>query len=97
MSKLFRVTGVLGQSRVLWFVNRSRKRGGYELDELFSFEEASRFGGLLCGRGMECRIEEVCACSCGKQLASWNLAGRIVELDPADAARLPFRAVGCEA
>jgi hypothetical protein len=94
MSGLFRVTGVLGQSRVLWFVNRSEKRGGYELDELFSFEEAACFESFLRSRGMECRIEKACA---GEQLASWNLAGRIVELDPAEAARLPFRAVGCEA
>jgi hypothetical protein len=95
MSGLFRVAGMLGQSRVLWFVNRNEGRGGYELDELFTSEEAFRFDSFLRSRDMECRVEEVCAPLRAEQMVSWNLAGRIVELDPAETAGLPFRVVGC--
>lgn len=95
MAKLFRVRGTLEQESILWFVNRSTEPGSYALDGNFSEEEAIRFDGLLRSRNLECRIEEVPRCAGAEEPAFWNLLGRLIELEQADADQLSFRVVGC--
>jgi hypothetical protein len=93
MKRLFRVRGNLKQGPVLWFVNRSAETGCYALDEAFSREEAERLQRLLQKRNVECRIQEITANTGAERSASWNLIGRLVQLEDGD--QLPFSVVGC--
>jgi hypothetical protein len=95
MTRVFRVTGRLEQQQVLWLVNRSGESGSYALDELFTEEEVSGFEKLLESRNLEYRIEENLRSSHPEELPSWNLIGRVFELEDQGADRLPFRVVGC--
>ena len=95
MAKLFRVRARLTQGPVLCFVNRSTESGSYALDEGFSRAEATSLERLLKSRNLECRIQEISAGIAADRLASWNIIGPLVELDPGDTDRLPFRVVGC--
>ena len=95
MERKYRVTGTMEQGAVLWFVNRSKEPGYYALDESFSRDEASRLDQLLKRRNLECRIKEVSRSVAAEQSASWNLLGRLIELEQAEAGRLPFRVVCC--
>jgi hypothetical protein len=92
---MFRFTGTLGRRPVLWLVNRSGERGSYALDELFTEKEAACFKKLLQSRDQEYRIEEVPSTLRPEQLPSWNLAGRLVELEKRETDRLAFPVVGC--
>jgi hypothetical protein len=83
----------LKQKAVFWFVNRSTEAEIYALDEFFIPEEAACLEKLLRRRNGECRIEEVSPSAGTQEPASWNLLGRLIELEEAD--RLPFRVVGC--
>ncbi|MBN2553642.1 MAG: hypothetical protein JXB06_12775, partial [Spirochaetales bacterium] len=80
---------------VLWFVNRSGEPEFYALDEYFTSEEAADLEKLLRRRNWDCRIEKVCGPVGDGQAASWNLLGRLIELDPAEADQLCFRVAGC--
>ena len=93
MAPLFRIASTLDQEEVLWFVNRSREAEIYALDEFFTPEEAACLEKLLRRRNGECRIEEVSPSAGTQEPASWNLLGRLVELEDAD--QLSFRVVGC--
>jgi hypothetical protein len=91
----YRVEGSLKEGPVLFFVNRSAEPGSYALDESFSREEAICLARLLQSRDLECRVREVSADSAAGQPASWNLLGRLVELDQSDGDLLSFPVVGC--
>ena len=95
MEKLFRVRARLTQGPVLCFVNRSTETGRYALDEGFSWAEATSLERLLNSRNLECWVKQIPAGIAADRLASWNIIGPLVELDPGDADRLPFRVVGC--
>lgn len=95
MVRLFRVTGTLGHRPVLWLVNRSGERGSFALDELFTEEEAAGFEKLLQSRNLEFRIEEIPRPVQPEELTSWNLVGRLFELEEQGADHLSFRVVGC--
>jgi hypothetical protein len=94
MEPLFRIASTLKQKAVLWFVNRSMEPQIYALDELFTAEEAAHLEKLLQKRREECRIEQVSR-SARRKPASWNLLGRLIELEQAESDQLPFRVVGC--
>ena len=83
------------QTPVLWFVNRSTEGGYYALDEAFSREEAASARRLLKRRNLECRIHEVSGSAPADQQASWNLIGKVVELEQEDTGQLSFSVVGC--
>jgi hypothetical protein len=95
MTRVFRVTGRLEQQQVLWLVNRSGERGTYALDELFTEEEVAGFEKLLESRNQEYRIEEILRSLHPEELPSWNLIGRVFELEDQGADQLSFRVVGC--
>jgi len=95
MARLFCVTGTLGHRQVLWLVNRSGERGSYELDELFTDEEIAGFEKLLQRRNQEYWIKEIPRSLHAEELPSWNLIGRVFELEEQDADQLSFRVVGC--
>jgi hypothetical protein len=95
MEKSFRVSGKLNEGPVLWFVNRGTEGGYYALDEAFSREEAASLRRLLKRRNLECRIHEVPGSAAAEQQASWNLIGKVVELEQEDADQLSFSVVGC--
>ena len=95
MTRVFRVTGRLEQQQVLWLVNRSGERGTYALDELFTEEEVAGFEKLLESRNQEYRIEEILRSLHPEDLPSWNLIGRVFELEDQGADQLSFRVVGC--
>jgi hypothetical protein len=95
MKPLFWVASALNHKAVLWFVNRSTEPQTYALDEFFTAEEAARLEKLLQKRNEECRIKEVFRSAARKKPASWNLLGRLIELNKAEADQLSFRVVGC--
>jgi len=95
MARLFRVTGTLGHRQVLWLVNRSGERGSYALDELFTEEEIAGFEKLLQRRNQKYRIKGIPRSVHPEELPSWNLIGRVFELEEQNADQLSFRVVGC--
>jgi hypothetical protein len=95
MEPLFRIASTLKQKAVLWFVNRSMEPQIYALDELFTAEEAACLEKLLRKRREECRIEQVSRSGGTKEPASWNLLGRLIELEQGESDQLAFRVVGC--
>ena len=95
MKPLFRVASTLEQGAVSWFVNRSGEPRLYALDECFTSEEAAGLEKLLRRCNWDCRMEKVRPSAEAGQGACWNLLGRLIELDPAEADQLSFRVVGC--
>ena len=92
---MFRVTGTLEYRPVLWLVNRSGESEGYCLDELFTEGEAAGFEKLLQSRNLDYRIEEIPRSLNPEEMPSWNLVGRVFELEEEENALLSFRVVGC--
>ena len=86
---------MLEQGPVFWFVNRSAEPGNYALDESFSRKEAAGLRRALKRRNLECRIQKIPVSAAAQQPASWNLIGKVVELEQEDADRLSFSVVGC--
>lgn len=86
---------MLERERVFWFVNRSAEPGYYALDEAFSRKEAVCLRRALKRRNLECRIQKIHASAAAEQPASWNLIGKVVELEQEDADQLSFSVVGC--
>jgi len=95
MARKYCVKGSLPEGPVLFFVNRSNQPGRYALDESFSREEATCLARLLQSRNLECRVREFRADGAAGQPASWNLLGRLIELDQSDGDLLSFPVVGC--
>ncbi len=91
----YRIRGSLQEGTVLFFVNRSTEPGSYALDESFSREEAICLQRLLKGRNLQCRVQEIPPGGAAGRPASWNLIGRLVELERSVADRLSFSVVGC--
>ena len=95
MTRFFSVTGTVEQRQVFWFINRCAESGSYALDELFTEKEADDFKKLLQDRNQEYRIEEIPRPMSSKELPSWNLIGKVFELEGQDAGQLSFRVVSC--
>ena len=91
----YRVRGSLEDGSVLYFVNRSTEPGSYALNESFSWEEATCLELLLKSRNLQCRVREIPAEAAAEQPTSWNLVGRLVELERTEADGLSFPVVGC--